>query len=101
MKNGLKLLAGLAATVLVARAGTLYSGQALIASLSGAAADAMAAEGVTDGSVSFRPPGGLVSRVARLSGSADPATRARVIARVRAHPGIADALWVARTGEAP
>lgn len=96
MNSALKLLAGLAATVVLTRGATLHQGQALMAELGGAAAAAMRAEGVADGSVSFRQPSGLVGRVARLSGSADAATRAAVVSRTRQHPGIADAVWVAR-----
>lgn len=96
MHPALKLLAGLAATLVVARGAAMHQGQPLIAALAGAAADAMTAAGVIDGSVSFRSAYGLVGRVARLSGTADAATRARVIAAVRRHPGIADAIWVDR-----
>jgi hypothetical protein len=56
----------------------------------------MQTQGVMDGSISFRQPSGLVARVARLSGTADPATRAAVIADLRRHPGIADAVWSPR-----
>jgi hypothetical protein len=97
MHNALKLLAGIAATLVVARGAAMIQGQPLIAALSGAAADAMAAQGVADGSVSFRADHGMVGRVARLSGTADAATRKRVIARLRQHPGIANAVWVERT----
>jgi len=96
MHNALKLLAGVAATLVVARAGAMLQGQSLMAALSGAAADAMAAEQVTDGSVSFRAASGMIGRTARVSGTADPATRARVLARLRQHPGIAHAIWVER-----
>jgi hypothetical protein len=96
MHVALKLLAGVAATLVVARGGAMYQGQPLMAALSGAAADAMEAEAVADGSVSFRAQGGMVGRVAHLSGTADAATRARVLARLRQHPGIADAVWVER-----
>lgn len=97
MHKAFKLMAGIAATLLVARGGAQFQGQALMAALSGATADAMEAHGVADGSVSFRAPNGIIGRIARVSGTADPATRARVIARLRQHPGIADAVWVERT----
>lgn len=96
MHAALKLLAGLAATVVLARGATLLHGQAMMAELGGAAANAMRSEGVVDGSVTFRQPSNLVARVARLSGSADAATRAAVVSRTRQHPGIADAVWVDR-----
>lgn len=96
MHAALKLLGGIAATLLVARGAAMLQGQPLMAALSGAAADAMDAQGVADGSVSFRAANGMVGRVARLSGTADADTRARVIAGLRQHPGIADAMWVER-----
>ena len=93
MHSALKLLTGLAATVVVARGASLLHGQALIAELGGAAAAAMRANGVADGSVDFRQPSGRTARVARLSGTADAAARAAVIAQLKRHPGIADAVW--------
>ena len=97
MHAALKLLGGIAATLLVARGAAMLQGQPLMAALSGAAADAMAAQGVADGSVSFRRPNGMVGRVAHLSGTASASTRASVIAQLRQHPGIADATWVERS----
>lgn len=93
MHAALKLLTGLAVTVVVARGAAIHAGQGMIAELGGAAATAMRNQGVIDGSVRFRQPTGLVARVARLSGTADAATRAAVIAEVKRHPGIADAVW--------
>ncbi|WP_353218457.1 hypothetical protein [Sandarakinorhabdus sp.] len=101
MHAAFKLLAGLAATVLAARAGDFVYGQRVMAQLSGAAADAMIAAGVADGSVNFRAPGGVSGRAARLSGTADAPARAAVIARLRQHPGIVDAWWVERPAAAP
>ena len=96
MHPALKLLAGIAATVVVARGATLHRGQAMMSELGGAAASAMRGHGVIDGSVSFRQPSYRVARIARLSGTANAATRAAVIAETRRHPGIADAVWVPR-----
>jgi hypothetical protein len=96
MHPALKILAGIAATVVVTRGATLLQGQAIMAELGGTAASAMRAHGVVDGSVTFRQPSHRVTRVARLSGTADAATRAAVIAQVKHHPGIADAVWVQR-----
>ena len=96
MHPALKLLAGLAATIVLARGAALLQGQAMIAELGGAAASAMRAHGVVDGSVTFRQPSHLVARVARLSGTADPAARAAVIADLKRRPGIADAIWSPR-----
>ncbi|WP_156256572.1 hypothetical protein, partial [Sandarakinorhabdus oryzae] len=70
MHPALKLLTGLAATVVVTRGATLHQGQAIMAELGGAAASAMRAHGVVDGSVTFRQPSWRVARVARLSGTA-------------------------------
>ena len=96
MHAALKLLAGLAATVVLARGASLHQGQLMMAELGRAAATAMQAHGVPDGSISFRQPSGMVARVARLSGTADAATRAAVIADLKRHPGIADAVWSPR-----
>ncbi|WP_313669729.1 hypothetical protein [Sandarakinorhabdus sp.] len=96
MHPALKLLTGLAATVVLARGASLLQGQLMMAELGQAAAAAMQAQGVVDGSISFRQPSGLVARVARLSGTADDATRAAVIGQVKRHPGIADATWSPR-----
>lgn len=93
MHAALKLLTGLAATVVVARGAAIHSGQAMIAELGDAAAAAMRDHGVIDGSVGFRQPSGLVARVARLSGTADAATRTAVMTQVTRHPGIANAVW--------
>ncbi len=95
MHAALKLLAGLAATVVVTRGATLHQGQAMMGELGAAAAMAMRHHGVIDGRVSFRQPSGRVARIARLAGTADATTRAAVIAEVKRHPGIADAVWVA------
>ena len=96
MHPGLKIAAGIAATVVVARGATLAHGQAMMAELGSAAASAMQAHGVVDGGVTFRQPSNHVTRVARLSGTADAATRAAVIADVNRQPGIADAVWTDR-----
>ncbi len=96
MHNGVKLLTGLAVTVLLVRGFAMHRGQALQTTLAQAAVTALQAEGVPDGSVAFRNDLGLISRVAHISGTADAATRARVIAATRRHPGVADARWVAR-----
>jgi len=96
MHPALKLLTGLAATVVLARGASLHQGQMMMAELGQSAATAMRSQGVMDGSISFRQPSGLVARVAHLSGTADPATRAAVIAELKRQPGIADATWSPR-----
>ncbi|WP_193743316.1 hypothetical protein [Sandarakinorhabdus sp. AAP62] len=94
MHPGFKLLAGLAATVVLARGASLHQGQAMAAKMGQAAAIAMQRHGVVDGRISFRQPSGMVARMARLSGTATTATQAAVIADLKRHPGIADAVWV-------
>lgn len=96
MHNGLKLLTGLAMTGLVAKGCWTLQNQRLLAGLGRQAQAAMAAAGVPDGSVRWQDEAGWTFRVARLSGTADAATRARVIAAARAQPGIHDAVWVGR-----
>lgn len=96
MHNGLKLLTGLAMTGLVTHVCWRLQHQRLLAGLGRQAQAAMMAEGVVDGAVSWRNAAGWTFRVARLSGTADAATRARVIAAARAQPGIQDAVWVGR-----
>ncbi len=96
MHPALKLLAGLAATVVLARGASLHKGQPMMADLGRAASAAMQAHGVVDGSISFRQPSGMVARVARLSGVADNSVRAAVIADLKRHPGIAQATWSPR-----
>jgi hypothetical protein len=96
MHAALKLLTGLAATVvLAAGAGRFSVGPALTAQAAAIGA-LMEAHGIEDGSVSFRQPSRRFARIARLSGTADPATRAAVLAEVKRRPAIADALWVPR-----
>ena len=96
MHNAVKLLTGLAASVVLARGATQHQGQDLLSELGHAAQTAMAAHDVADGSVRFRGEDGRTDRVARLSGSADAATRAAIIADLERHPGIAGAIWVER-----
>lgn len=96
MHNALKLLAGIAATLVVTRAGGMVQGQVIVAKLSGVVADALIAEGVTDGSLNFHAPDAGIGCVALVSGSADSATRTRVLTRIRQHPGISDAIWIER-----
>lgn len=96
MHAALKLLTGLAATVVLARGAGMYQGQTIMGRLGWAARSALAAEGVEDGSVAWRAPGGFHGRIARLSGTADARTRAAVIARLKRHPAVVDAIWVDR-----
>ena len=94
MHNGLKLLTGLAATVVLAKAAMITGGHTVIGRLNWAGKDALLAAGVADGSISLRQTGGLTGRVLYVSGTASAATRAAVLAKLRKHPGISDAQWV-------
>ncbi len=96
MHSAVKLLTGLAATAVLARGATMHHGQTIMAQLGTAAAAALSAHGVADGSVGFRGPDNLVSRIARVSGTADGPTRAAVLADLKRHPGIQDAVWAER-----
>ena len=91
-----KLLTGIAATGLIAYGGYRWHAQALLARLGRPVAAVMVAHGVTDGSVAWATPNGWTWRRPRLSGTADAATRAAVLAEVRRQPGIAGAEWVER-----
>jgi hypothetical protein len=94
MHNGLKLLTGLAATVVLAKGALITGGYTVVGRLSWAGKEALLAAGVADGSISLRQPGRPTGRVMYVSGTANAATRAAVLARVRNHPGIHDAHWV-------
>lgn len=96
MAPGWKLLTGVAATALLARGAWYIDKQAMLAHLARPIVPVMLAEGVTDAAVRWDNDAGWIWRIAHLSGTADPATRARVIAAVRRQPGIADAEWMER-----
>ncbi len=88
-----KLVTGLAACHLLATTAFLWQRQTLMAALGGEAAAVLLANGVTDGAARWTDGEGHLSRIARLSGSADPATRARITAQLAARPGIAGVVW--------
>lgn len=94
LPNWARLLTGVLATGLIAYAGYRWHAQALLAKLGRPVAAVMLSAGVTDGSADWATPAGWTWRRARLSGTADAATRAAVLAEVRRQPGIADAEWV-------
>ncbi|OYU34232.1 hypothetical protein [Novosphingobium sp. PASSN1] len=96
MAPGWKLLAGIAATALLAKGAWYFDKQSLQTRLARPIVPVMLAEGVTDAAVRWDNDAGWTWRIARLSGTADAATRARVIAAVRRQPGIADAEWLDR-----
>lgn len=87
-----KLVTGVVAATLIAN-GAYSRRQEIITRLSRRSANVMLAHGVGDGSVSFTSAAGWTSRTARLAGTADPATRARISVRLAALPGIAGVEW--------
>ncbi len=88
-----KLLTGITATWLLAYAAYFLQRQSLLVNLGSKAATIMAANGVTDGAARWTSDSDRADRIARLSGSADAATRARIRAQLAALPGIHDAIW--------
>ncbi len=93
MSPALKLLTGLAATGLVAKAGYVWERQSLLAALGERAAVVLAAHGVRDGAARWTDDAGWTFRIARLSGSADAATRAAISADLGTTPGIGGTVW--------
>lgn len=91
----LKLAAGVAATGLLAGAAHRWEAQALYAKLGRRIVPILVTAHVPDAKLSWSNASGWSGRVARLSGTADAATRARVIAEVAALPGVHDARWQA------
>ena len=96
MAPALKLLVGIAATGLIAKAAYRWERQSLLASLGQRAAVVLAAHGVRDGAARWTDRVGWTYRTAQLSGSAGAATRERVSAELADMPGIAGVVWVAR-----
>ena len=90
-----KLLVGAGATALMAMVshGWLNLGSRFIDGLESDAKTALGAASGAGVSLSFeREP--ALRRIAILSGDGDTVTRARLLAAVRAVPGVADARWV-------
>ena len=96
MAPAVKLLAGLVATGLVTKAAYVWERQGLLAALGRHAAETMAAHGINDGAARWTDADGWTYRTARLSGSADTATRAAVAADLAAVPGIGGVVWELR-----
>lgn len=92
----LKLATGLASTVLLTAGVWRTQSQEIITALARGSARVMHKHGIADGSVSFRSASGWTFRTARLSGTADPATRAAVSADLARKPGIHAVEWVER-----
>ena len=93
LSPAVKLLTGIVASGLVANFAYDRASQQIVTRLARRSAMVMLANGVTDGSVSLRSTTGWTSRTVYLSGTADAATRARILAAVRRKPGIAGAEW--------
>ena len=88
-----RLLTGLALSFLLSYVAYRYEKQALLAHLGTHVAAVMLAHNVTDGAARWTDADGYTSRTARLTGTADPATKARIAAEITAHPGIHAAVW--------
>jgi outer membrane protein OmpA-like peptidoglycan-associated protein len=91
----LKLVTGVAGTSLLATLAWQVARAPLLSDLGVRTAEVMMANGITDGRVQWQSPNGWTWRVARLSGSADTATRERTRTAVAALTGVSDAQWVA------
>lgn len=102
MSSRVKLLVGFIATLLVAALAFALNRSPLLSDLGSRSAEVMAANGITDGRASWISETGWTYRRARLSGTADAATRARTLAAVAALDGVHSAVWVdAPAGMAP
>jgi hypothetical protein len=93
MSPATKLATGLLASLVLADLAYLYERQALLAKLGRPVARVLLAHGVTDGAANWTDARGFTRRTARLSGTADAATRARIAAEVAAVPGIHAVTW--------
>ena len=88
-----KLVTGIAASGLLANGAYIFERQSLLADLGKGVAPVMLVHGVSDGGVRWKDDAGYTRRFARLSGTADAANRARILAEVRTLPGLAGADW--------
>ncbi len=88
-----KLLTGLALTYLLTYAAYRYERQALLAKLGTYVATVMIVNNVNNGAARWTDSAGHTSRTARLTGTADSATKAQITAEITAHPGIHAAVW--------
>ena len=89
----LKLATGVAATALVANGAWRWEGQEITTRLARRSANVMLRHGINDGSVSLANDRGWLTRTARLSGTADAATRAAVAEELAQKPGLHAVLW--------
>ena len=83
-------------TGLVAKAAYVRERQDLLAKLGERTAVVLAAHGVRDGAARWTDDAGWTYRTARLSGTADAATRASISADLARQPGIARVIWEPR-----
>ena len=95
-----KIVVGLVVTLVVAAAAHGLARGPLLSNLGDRSTRAMADAGVKDGRTNWVSDAGWTSRVARISGTADAATRVRTLAAVSALPGIHDAIWIETPGPA-
>lgn len=96
MHKGVKLLTGLAATVLLARGAMVMEGNTILGRMAWHAQQAMLDAGVQDGSLSFRQGSPHDTRSITLSGTADAPTRAAIIAKLKQQSLLSDVQWEAR-----
>jgi hypothetical protein len=89
----LKLLTGLGLTFLVAGTSFIWQRNRLLQALSTPLAGVLARHGVADGRVEWRDAAGNTFRIARLTGTASPASQAAILADARRIPGIGDVRW--------
>lgn len=89
----IKLAVGAVGTVLIAQIAYKLVRSPVLSDLGTRSAEVMAANGITDGRANWVTDNGWTWRVARLSGTADVATRARTRDAVAALRGVNDAVW--------
>jgi OmpA-OmpF porin, OOP family len=89
----LKLVTGIAGTSLLAAMAWQVARAPLLSDLGVRTAEVMVANGITDGRALWQSPNGWTWRVARLSGTADLATRERTRLAIADLPGVSDAIW--------
>ena len=94
MKPTVKIVVGLVATGLVASAAHTLTRAPLLSDLGSRSAHIMAENGVADGRTNWVSDAGWTYRTARISGTADAATRVRTLAAVAALAGVHRAVWV-------
>jgi outer membrane protein OmpA-like peptidoglycan-associated protein len=89
----LKLVTGIAGTSLLAAMAWQVVRAPLLSDLGVRAAEVMLANGITDGRAQWLSSNGWTWRVARLSGTADAATRERTRLAIADLTGVSDAIW--------